>query len=170
MPVRHLVQAKLKVWASNPTESRVSVALSSFYLLVPGKAAARQWSPPPGEQWPGPRVISLADGKITAIPANPDGEAEYLGPAPGGGANYSFATHWRKQSLKPHETWHPPLIDKASGEPYPDGTLVFYLPLVRSNGELHQPAIYGLAQMRHGEIISLCPIGRWGKRVSAERF
>jgi hypothetical protein len=169
MPVRKLVQTKLKVWASNRTKRPRDVSLRRWYLLVPGDDAAHYWSPPPGRQWPRPMVVDLPDGKVTAIPANPDGEAEDLG-AISGGRNLSFATHWKKRYLAPGETWHPPRRDRRTGNRYLDGTLVFYVPLVRRRGKFYQPIIYGLARMRGRKVLTLCPKGRWGRRVSSEKF
>lgn len=171
MPVRQLVQTKLKVWMSNPSSSpTVDVSLARWRLLVPGAAAARRWSPPPGERWPRPRVIRLPQGPVTAIPANPDGAAEPLGALPGGAVNYSFATHWKKRVLAPGETWRPPLRERATGARHLDGTLVFYVPLLRRGRALYEPRIYGLARMRGKKVLTLCPRGRWGRRVSAESF
>jgi hypothetical protein len=166
--IRKLVQTKLKVWASNATKSPLDVSLPRWALLVPGSAAAKRWSAPPGKSWPRPTVLHLPEGTVTAIPANPDGEAEVLGQIDGA-TNYSFATHWKKQVLAPRETWHPPQRD-ASGQRYGDGTLVFYVPLIRRGKNVYEPTIYGLARMNGKKVVALCPVGRWGKRVSAEKF
>jgi hypothetical protein len=165
---RHLVQTKVKVWASNPGNRAVDVRLSQWYLLVPGISPMRDWSPAPGRQWPRPHVLNLPRGPVTAIPANPSGDAEDLGPL-SGGESFSFATRWTKQYLGAHETWHTPLLDQ-SGNKYPDGTLVFYVPLRRRSDQYLDPVIIGLARMQNGRLLSLCPIGRWGPRVSAQRF
>lgn len=166
--LRNLVQTKVKVWASNAATGNLDVSLQRWFLLIPGSRAAREWSPPPGKRWARPSVIQLPRGSVTAIPANPNNDAEVLGPIPGG-VNYSFATHWQKEYLAPNETWRPPLLD-VNGQRYTDGTLVFYVPLRRHGGNLYEPQIYGLARMRDGKILTLCPVGRWGKRVSAEKF
>jgi hypothetical protein len=168
LTLRNLVQTKLKVWVSNPGHHGVNVSLAHWALLVPGATAAREWSSPPGTHWRHPEVLHLPEGTVTAISANPDGAAEVLGQV-SGGVNYSFATHWKKQQLAPDEIWHTPLRT-SSGERYPDGTLVFYVPLLRRHKTLYEPNIYGLALLNDGHIASLCPLGRWGPRVSAEDF
>jgi hypothetical protein len=166
--LRHLVETKLKVWGSNPSTARLDVSLRTWFLLVPGSSAAQEWSAPPGQHWTRPRVIRLPGGDVTAIPANPENAAEEIGPIPGG-IDYSFATHWTKEFLAPHELWQPPLVT-STGQRDLDGTLVFYVPLPREGRHYVEPIIYGLARMSNGKILTLCPIGSWGRRVSAEAF
>jgi hypothetical protein len=168
LALRRLVQAKLKVWADNQTGKTVNVSLDRWFLLVPGTQAVRTWSAPPGRRWPQPFVLRLPRGSVTAIPANPDNAAEVLSTT-AGDVNDTFATHWQKQTLAPGEVWHPRLRNRDRSR-YLDGTLVFYVPLIRRNGNLYEPQIIGLARIEHDTILTLCPISRWGPRVSAESF
>jgi hypothetical protein len=168
LALRRLVQTKLKVWADNQTGNPVDVSLARWFLIVPGTQAVRTWSAPPGQSWPQPFVLRLPRGSVTAIPANPDNTAEVLGVIRGG-VNDTFATHWQKHTLASGEVWHPPARN-PDGSRYLDGTLVFYVPLIRQNGSLYEPRIIGLARIEHDTILTLCPISRWGPRVSAESF
>ena len=159
---RDAVETKLKVWAHNPTAEPVDVSLEGWYLLVPGASSARRWSAPAGYRRP--KILSLPEGRVTAIPANPDGAAEQII-----GDEYNFATHWSKTQLEPGEHWQPPRFN-PDGSRYLDGTLVFYVPLVHRHGDLYAPRVLGLARVAGKKVLAICPIGRWGPRVSASAF
>lgn len=161
MAPRESVEMKMKVWARNPTANPVDVSLDRWYLLVPGTSAKKHWSAPP--EYPEPKVLMLEKGPVTAIPANPDGAAEDIGGA------FNFATHWKKARLEPGENWRPPLRN-PDGTRHLDGTLVFYIPLQHRDGKLYGPRVLGLARVQGRKVVAICPIGRWGRRVSASAF
>lgn len=147
---------KLRLWVTNTGNETLDIRQNRFALIVKTNSIER-WSPPT-PQAERPRKVAYQNRRYWAIPANADGAYEAF-PIPGVPNNYTFATHWEADRLKPGESFAPK-GDRA-------GDLVFYAPL--SQGQSF-PEVVGVAYMRNAQIVVLCPIDHWGPRVSAANF
>jgi len=163
---RRLVQTKVKLGIVNRTNRALAVDVKRWFLLTPGTKALHQWSGKPGAGWPRPRLVRFQGRQVTAIPANPAGQAELIEATPTF-ENFTFATHWHTSRVPGRSTFWPK-TDRREPKAR-DGVLVFYVPLA-GHKRNRSPTVLGLALMDGPRVVAFCPKGRWGKEVSAEVF
>jgi len=147
--VRKQVQVKVQIMIHNRNNEWLDIRQERIRLIV-HKFDRTRWSPPRvGEPTRDrPLHTTYEDDKVWAIPANAERAFDPLPNQPKYG---TFATHWGVSRLAPNSTFIPH---------YHYGDLVFYTPMPADGGKA-KPNIVGIAYVKNGDIISLCPPDKW---------
>jgi hypothetical protein len=156
--VRKQVQVKVQMMIHNRNDKWLDIRQERIRLIV-HEFNRDDWLPPRiGEPTRDRPIHTNYEGEeVWAIPANAERAYDPLLNPPGLG---TFATHWEVSRLAPKTTFIP-------HDHY--GDLVFYMPMPADGGRA-KPNIVGIAYVKNGDIIALCPPDKWQHHVGGGTF